>query len=244
MSLKTGKLPASDDPGALLYATYAKVADYPTKVPPPAGIPWGMLGNDTAGDCVFAGAGHETINWTHLVGKEALFSTPNTLADYSTVTGYVVGDESTDQGTDVVTALKYRRKTGIRDASGKRHKLGGYMALKQGDTRGVRKAVYDLRAVGVGIEFPETAMTQFNRGQAWSVVKGAQTDGGHYIPAIGYNDTYLYVVTWGRVQPMTWAFYQKYCDEAFALLSVEMLKAGKSPAGFDLAQLQADLKAL
>jgi hypothetical protein len=51
-------------------------------------------------------------------------------------------------------------------------------------------------------------------------------------------------VTWGRTQPMTAQFYTKYCDEAWAILSLEMLKTGKSPEGFDLAQLQTDLNAL
>ena len=54
----------------------------------------------------------------------------------------------------------------------------------------------------------------------------------------------LECVTWGRVQQMTAQFYAKYCDEAWAILSPEMLKAGKSLEGFDLAQLQADLTAL
>jgi hypothetical protein len=43
---------------------------------------------------------------------------------------------------------------------------------------------------------------------------------------------------------MTPQFYKTYCDEAWAILSPEMLKAGKSLEGFDLASLQADLKAL
>jgi hypothetical protein len=51
-------------------------------------------------------------------------------------------------------------------------------------------------------------------------------------------------VTWGRIQQMTTQFYKKYCDEAWAILSPEMLRAGKSLEGFDLKQLQDHLKAL
>jgi hypothetical protein len=36
---------------------------------------------------------------------------------------------------------------------------------------------------------------------------------------------------------MTSQFYKTYCDEAWAILSPEMLKTGKSLEGFDLAQL-------
>ena len=42
---------------------------------------------------------------------------------------------------------------------------------------------------------------------------------------------------------MTTAFWMEYCDEAHALLSKDWLDAKGSPAGFNLAQLQADLRA-
>jgi len=51
-------------------------------------------------------------------------------------------------------------------------------------------------------------------------------------------------VTWGRLQQMTLQFYKKYCDEAWAILSPEMLKGGLSLEGFDITQLQIDLSSL
>lgn len=48
----------------------------------------------------------------------------------------------------------------------------------------------------------------------------------------------------GRIQQMTVQFYKTYCEEAWAILSPEMLKSGVSIEGFNLAQLQADIKAL
>ena len=44
-----------------------------------------------------------------------------------------------------------------------------------------------------------------------------------------------------RVKQMTWAFWQRYCDEAYCILSPDFLHAGKAPNGFDLAALKADL---
>jgi hypothetical protein len=49
------------------------------------------------------------------------------------------------------------------------------------------------------------------------------------------------VYTWANAQKATRAFLAKYADEAYAILSPEMLKGGKSLEGFTLAQLQADL---
>jgi hypothetical protein len=43
---------------------------------------------------------------------------------------------------------------------------------------------------------------------------------------------------------MTWAFWEAYCDEAYAILSHDFLEKNKTPDGFDLATLRADLKAL
>jgi hypothetical protein len=82
-----------------------------------------------AGDCVFAGAGHETILWNALAGITVPITGKENISDYSAVTGYVIGDDSTDQGTDVRTALLYRQKTGILDSNGKRHKIGPFLAL-------------------------------------------------------------------------------------------------------------------
>jgi hypothetical protein len=42
---------------------------------------------------------------------------------------------------------------------------------------------------------------------------------------------------------MTWAWFAKYCSEAYALVSKDWIEAtGISPSGFDLAALEDDLK--
>jgi len=86
-------------------------------------------------------------------------------------------------------------------------------------------------------------MDQFNAGKPWDVVPGSTIEGGHYVPLVAHREN-LEVVTWGRVQQMTPAFLERYNDESIVYLSPEMLTAGKSPEGFNLVQLQADLAAL
>jgi hypothetical protein len=42
---------------------------------------------------------------------------------------------------------------------------------------------------------------------------------------------------------MTRAWFEKYCSEAYALISKDWIKAsGLAPSGFDLAALEKDLK--
>ena len=104
------------------------------------------------------------------------------------------------------------------------------------------EAVYLFGFVGIGILFPDYAMDQFNKGEPWDVVQHQPApEDGHYIPIVGMENGNFVVVTWGRKQLMTPAFFKKYNDESVVYLSEEYLKAGKSPEGLDVAALQADL---
>ena len=96
---------------------------------------------------------------------EAQFTDSDVLGDYSAVTGFNPADPSTDQGTDMEVAASYRRKTGILDASGARHMIDSYVALKVGDVDELVLATWLMGATGVGLEFPSQAMEQFNAGE-------------------------------------------------------------------------------
>lgn len=246
--MKLGKAPATHDPRDLLFEHY-RTGTLPRR-PRTFGhenvqAPWGVLGNDAYGDCVFAGAAHETMIWTAEAGLPATFTPEAVLGDYGAVTGFTPTDPNSDQGTIVRDALSYRQKTGVRDAAGKRHRIGAYVALEPGNLNHILEALYLFGAVGIGIQFPASAMGQFDRRQPWSVVAGSQIEGGHYVPLVAERRR-LEAVTWGRVQEVTAAFMAKFCDEAWAIISPEMLvpHSGRSPEGFDLNALSQDLQAL
>jgi hypothetical protein len=257
--LKWGKNPVSYDKRDLKFQDFVVSERLPT---PPARFglgnlynDWGMLGNGPdnsveagfagAGDCVFAGADHETMLWTGAAGHPVSFSGANTIADYSALTGYVLDDASTDNGTNVREALGYRRSTGVVDASAARHKIGAYVALEPGNWEELIQAAYVLLVVGIGIQFPGSAMDQFDQGQIWSVVAGSQIEGGHYVSVTGRRSADdIGLITWGRRQGMTRGFYSTYCDEAWGIISEDELVNGKNVRGFDYAQLQAALKEL
>lgn len=246
--MKLGKMPARHDKRTLLFENYLDKAALPA---PPESFghddlvkwPWEMLGNDIYGDCVWAGAAHETMLWNAERKKRVFFNEYGVLSDYGKVTGFTSSDPSTDRGTNVLDALKYRRKVGVRDSRGRRHKIGGFVALRPGNLDHLNAALYLFGAVGIGILFPHSAMDQFNAGQPWSVVH-SKTDGGHYIPLVRRWPGNYACVTWSKLQTMTQEFYVKYCDEAYAIFSPEMLVKGKSLEGFNVAQLRADLAAV
>lgn len=192
MIYKLGKKPARSGAIKLRFAAYADVAALPT---PPAvfgheGLisSWPMLANDRFGDCVWAGAAHETMLLAKEAGNTVTFTDADVLCDYATVTGFNPSDPSTDEGTDLQVAASYRRKTGIIDATGHRHTVASYLALEPGNIQHILLAAY-LFVCGVGLQLPSAALDQAAKGQVWDVVPGSPNEGGHYVPLLAVKPT-------------------------------------------------------
>ncbi len=187
--------------------------------------------------------------WGAEAGKNIPFNANCVLSDYSAVTGFDPKKPETDQGTDMQQAAAYRQKTGIVDATGKRHTVAAYLAIDPGNLKEHYYATYLFGATEIGIQFPSSAMDQFNAGQVWKVVSNSPIEGGHDIPIVSKRHFFLstdllYVVTWGRLQGMSIPFFQKFNDESVAYVSNEALINNKSPEGFDSTTLLKDLAAL
>ena len=201
-----------------------------------------MLLNDQLGCCVFAAGGHLVQEWTVHTVAEVIPSDADILGAYEAVGGYVPGDPSTDNGAAITDFLAYWSNQGFAGQP----KLSGWAAIDQTNLVAVKQAVFLFGALDIGIQFPNSAMDQFNAGQAWDVVDDdGGIAGGHCIPIMGYGADGFTVVTWGKTQQMTNAFFLKYCDEGYGLISPQWLSVvGTAPNGLDMAALNADLAAL
>jgi hypothetical protein len=62
------------------------------------------------------------------------------------------------------------------------------------------------------------------------------------VPAVGYSDEYLTVVTWGQTQQIAWPAWHAMSDEAWVVIVGEDAKGDGH--GINLAALQADLPRL
>lgn len=202
-----------------------------------------MLGNDRFGNCAWAGAAHEQYIWSSMGSTRTHITTMDVLSDYSACTGFRIGDETTDQGTDMQMAASYRRKVGIRDINNIRHKITAYAEVKAGDLEQILTAAWLFGCCALGVTVGANQEEQFSLGRPWDGAPGSNA-GGHYVPLVGFRDGLAWVVTWGELQPVTPDFIRANCDQAMAYLSPEMLKNGKSLEGFDLAALTADLSSL
>lgn len=227
--------------------------DYVTRV-----ADWPMYANDRWGDCVWAMIGHTIEAATaYGQGETVKVSEDELLKAYSAVTGFdpdagEPGANPTDQGTVIQDALSYWRKTGIAG-----HKILAFAQVNHRDLDEVDTALWMFGHLQLGISFPASAMEQFNAGEPWDVVDDdGGNEGGHAIggglarrgPAVqlprrpvltGRNARGNYeVITWGKVQEMTPAFFRKYVEEAWTVITPEWYDAqGRNPEGIDESAL-------
>ena len=247
-------------PGAipLRFATYVDYSKLPTP-PPEFGHmhlieDWGMLGNDTYGDCAPVGGIHQTEYFCALGQTDAPFSTETALKNYSEITGFSLVDPQgvpypldrpnpTDKGTDLGDLAAHWQNVGLVDDNGKRHKIVAAVDFNPGDLRELWVASY-LFSVTLGFALPDSAEEQTQRGLPWDVVPGATIVGGHCVPAFSKLAHYGVGVTWGQPQLFTPRFFQTYNNQGFVGFSEEMLHDAKSIDGFDDALLRDDLAEL
>ena len=257
---KLGKRPATYDKRDLRYADIRPRGLALPTIPKPGGgygmdfgtDGWLMLGNgpdDTvfpgfggAGDCAWAGPGHEEMEAAKNSGRPIpKFSGATIIEQYGEYCGYDPHSGTNDQGSDVREVLNWRQQKGLRDDDGNVYKIGTYVALEPGNVEQLWEALWLFQNVGIGVNFPGSAMDQTNQRQTWSVVAGAQIDGGHYVPLVGHpTDTIWTCVTWGMRQTMTQQWLTTYCEEAWAYIDPERYNrvTGKTQQGWKDADLE------
>lgn len=203
---------------------------------------WPMMGNDTYGDCTCAAAGHMIEEWTANNGRQVIVSDADILKAYN---HFAKGNP--DAGANMLDVLKYWRKTGIGG-----DKIQAFAQLEPQSDVQLQDAVSIFGTSYIGLALPNFAVppnTDFLT-IPW-VVPGTgpvgdaapNQDNGHCVPAVGYDQRFIYVVTWGAVKSMTWQFYEAYSDEAYAVLSPDWIGTkGTTPSGFDMATLLQDLQ--
>ena len=246
-SLRLGKLPPKEDPRTLKLSAYLR----PNLPPPPDMLlrsevqgPWGMMRNDEIGDCAIACPGHAIMSWTARTGKQFTPTDEQIVEAYSAVSGYDPKTGENDNGCYALDVLKYWRRHGIAG-----HKIHAFAKVDINHPRLIETAIMLFGGLYLGLSLPESAKRQL--GHLWSIPnenvenEAPGSWGGHavWVPEL-YNPQIVACVTWGGLQPMSWAWLRCYCDEAYAIISPDYLQEGKNPDGFLLEALQRDLDAL
>jgi hypothetical protein len=244
------------DPRTLRLAKYldkGRLPAAPREVRYSAAVPDpGMLCNDEIGCCVISAMAHLTM---YQSANERLPLPPPSIAEviatYSAIGGYVPGQPSTDNGCNMLAALKYWRRHGM-PIGGALHKIHAFAAVNPHDPQDVASALWLFGGLFVAVELPIAAQDM----QAWTGVPTQVSGdwepggwGGHCVTIQDIQggprgDTFG-VCTWGGITPMDTGFLQAYGSEAYVVLSDDWLGPdGRCPAGFDREALAQDLAAL
>jgi hypothetical protein len=179
-------------------------------------VPTPMFGNDTHGDCVIAGRAHQTLRFEYLEQERVLdIRTADVLREWRRENG------GTEAGLVVLDSLKEWRTDGWRVGRA-RYRIQAFSEVDRTNKLEIRKAIFMQVGVGLGLTLPYDALGLFNAGKIWDVTRGPggrpDPQGGHYVYCPGYTKRGPVCVTWGRRQPMTWAFFERFCDEAYAIV--------------------------
>ena len=240
--VKLGKQTAHHDSRVPLLSKYT--ASLPA--PPPATnydakvTNLGMMLNDKLGDCTCAAVGHCIQQWTAEAQKtEVVIPDADILKLYEIVGHYDPNNPKSDRGAVELNVLTYWLANPLDN-----NQLSAFCSIEPQNLEEIKDAVYIFGSCYIGLQMPLSAQKQ----AVWTVPPGGATGqgapgswGGHAVPIVAYDARGLTCITWGQLIRMTWQFWNAYCDEAYGLLSPDWVSAGKTPAGFDTQQLQADM---
>jgi hypothetical protein len=238
---KLGKLAPRVDVRTLRLARYVDRAQLPK---PPATLDladrvadWPMYANDRIGDCTVAAAAHMIEAWTAEARGTAVEVTESAvLRAFDRVK--LVDPQTGEEGAIELDVLRDWRAHGVG-----RHRIGAFAGVSIHDHDLVRTAAWLFGGLYIGLSLPESA--QWQRTWDWNgSLAGPDKPGswgGHAVDVVRYSGGSLTVVTWGRLQDLTWSFWDRYCDEAYCILSHDFLVGGRAPNGFDLDAVRADL---
>jgi hypothetical protein len=247
--MKLGKKPPRHDPHLRMLS--AVTQDLP---PPPDATDWtrvlpkdlGMMKNDDLGDCTCAAVGHAIQVMTANDNPPMVTIADDTVVDlYSKSCGYNPADPNSDQGGIETEVLRYWYHNPV----GGQHRLNAFAGISPRNRNSVKDAIWLFGCAYIGLNMPKC----FQKMDVWDVpLSSGDPDGvpgswgGHAVIAVEYNPRGLTLVTWGELKKITWAGWDAYCDEAYALLC-QLNWFGedrRSPPGFNYGDAVNYLNAL
>jgi hypothetical protein len=212
---------------------------------------WGMLGNDSVGDCVPAAIMHCLQQISTYAGKPLNPSDDEAIALYSAVTGYNPDDPASDQGTYVMGpggAMEWWHTHGVT-CGGKQCKLESYLQITRINPTEWRQAIAIFGGILVGLSLPANVLASGLPPFLWNN-PGGPVDGGHEVWVNGFTTTsHGYrtydTVSWGGRYRLTEDFLEKTVAEVVVPYSPEAMNAmGTDGAGVNHDALVAAMASL
>jgi hypothetical protein len=210
-----------------------------------------IKGNDQLGDCVEVAVGNLTDIWHGDAGTGISVSADQTIAFYSASSDYVVGQPSTDQGSDPVTVANYWKANGFAPGL---QPIAGFVTIDPTNVVALKTAVALFGGIMIGgalLTSWVNGMQTMQSGFTWTADSPSDPQAGHEVLGFGFNTNGIFIATWGLFGTLTWTGIAQFAAAAgggsvIVPLSADwIVKASAvSPSGFKFPQLEADLAAL
>jgi len=180
------------------------------------------------------------------------FPTANVVSAYSGYGGYVLGNESTDNGADLPTAAAWFTKNALVDDQGHPHQLAGWGQIRDATNPWtLRRAVNLFGAVYMGFCLPDNAMSEFEAGQPFTDLSGPADQNEGHCMLYSYSDLTSWsespdsasgeLITWAAKQGVSPDWNAKYAFQALVLVTQDYVrKNGMTVQGLSLAQMLSD----
>ena len=243
------------------------VTTEPTIPDSPASVAWNgpamsvlsnVEGNDEYGDCVCAEEAHYLAVITAAAGKIIAYTIAQTLALYTTLTGFNPNIPSTDRGTDPIACMEYFLKNPYIDGSTNM----AYLLVDAMNKAEVEFALWKFGNLKLWLSVPDSYINPFpsKNGFVWDVAV-PNPEQGHCISGCGYISSGappeelkvvdvtalgIVVCTWGLLGTLTWAAAAALCVPSMGggmavRVTKDWMEAnGETPAGESMSQLISD----
>lgn len=157
------------------------------------------------------------------------------------LSGYDPADPATDRGAVELDVLNLWCDRGYDIGRQAPDVLTGYGGVDPASSDCVRRAIAMLGGLYVGLELPDTALSDAD----WVVPRRpCRVAGGHAVFLHGYDPDWIYLNSWGRRRRMDWGFLHRFCDEAYGLLSRDWLGThGTTPMRETFGAMADELRA-
>lgn len=225
--------PPSTEPDLATYATTA-VPTPPPAVAAPDVADWQMACNERLGDCAEAKVVHADMTWA------GILSLPYTYPGDEAVQEAYLAQTPGHQDTGLVLSKELSRWKSTGNLGSK---ILDYKPVNFKDTTLVQQVIWIFGGIDTGVNLPGVAQTQFRQdGSGIWELTGTSADhkieGGHDIWGVGYDDDFIYAVTWGALVRITYQWWQTYVQQNWAIVPTQFAQYGGDARGFTLPAVE------
>jgi hypothetical protein len=210
-----------------------------------------MMKNDTLGDCTCAAFYHALQVWSFNAGKQIDTEPDLDVVDlYEQACGYKQAKGGEGPGGNEQHVLTYILKQGAPCGPNgqQRQKITAFVEVDVKNIDNIKRSIHDCGVAYIGFNVPQYIMPPDEEPlKLWDVNPKADNTivGGHAVVLTGYDANGARLISWGQYYTMTWAFFEKFVDEAYAIADAGWItKFNATPGGLTLQQLEQAMQAL